>query len=338
MKPAHARGSNEVYLLGAGFSRAITPAMPLLQDLARHIGRTFAETKRIPPEVSAIMDSNLAHALSYLEQAKPWLTESDNLRHRALFLEFSSVIANDLDAIVRQLASRREAAAPSWLRDLIVHWHRSRSTVLTLNYDTLIETAALALPTSRGGPLSAQDLYPPLLTDAAVRLGNGNPARRKETFRLLKLHGSTNWYFSGRVAPQGEPIYFVPALRAGRRHHEEHELRLRAVADKYPFLVPPIYDKSALFTHETIRALWFEAGEAMKQASRVVCMGYSLPESDLTMKHFLRTTVSPEARVEIVDPAENALDNFRVLLEGAGVKLSQPDSGPQCIRDYVRRL
>jgi hypothetical protein len=157
------------------------------------------------------------------------------------------------------------------------------------------------------------------------------------TFRLLKLHGSTNWYFSGRSDARGEPIYFVPPLPVRRPSAEErqaHAYRLNAVADKYPLLVPPVYDKAALLTHETIRALWFSAGEALRRADRVICMGYSLPESDLTMMHFLRTT-SRRGRILIVDPSQTAEHNFQRLFHGTGLRVESYACGPRTIPRFV---
>lgn len=335
---ASQRQGGDVFLLGAGFARAITPDMPLLQDLALRVQRAMRGPARMTAEVRGMMRENFAHALSYLEQAKPWVTEADNLRHRALFLEISNAIAHDLDETVTRSGTMLARAAPSWLKEMIRHWHDERCTVVTLNYDTLIETVAMAGEGAGGSGIHARDIYPPLLTDAAQRSGGTPSPRHGESFRLLKLHGSTNWYYSGRALSHGEPIYFVPPLVAGleERERREHEQRLRAVADKYPFLVPPIYEKSPLLTHETIRALWFEAGEAFKQAKRIVCMGYSLPESDLTMRHFLRTSCSPRAEFELVNPATRARGNFERLFAGTKVRVVQRVRGRRCIERFVR--
>lgn len=311
--------------------------MPLLQDLAEHVLQQVGPDGKIPPELAAMMAENFAHALSYLEQAKPWITEANNLRHRALFLEISNAIARDLDATVARGAKVLCARTPEWLARLIRHWHERRCTVLTLNYDTLLETVCAAVPLPNSQHVSARALYPPLLTDARTRTGDRAPERAVPTYRLLKLHGSTNWYYSGRASAHGEPIYFVspPPGRADAATRAMHERQMKAVADKYPFLVPPIYDKSALFTHETIRALWFEAGEALKRAKRIVCMGYSLPESDLTMSHFLRTTCAPDACFEVVNQSEESLEHFQRLFHGCAVRVRQLARGPDCISRCV---
>lgn len=332
---------SDVFLLGAGFARAISPAMPLLQDLAQRVLGAAGRRTRVPREVASMMRENFAHALSYLEQAKPWLTEADNLRHRALFLELSNAIARDLDATVERVVDEIGGDVPSWVEQLIRHWHEHRSTVLTLNYDTLIETIAASLPIDGSTALTAHQLYPPLLTDAGLRSSGVQAEPPVPSFRLLKLHGSTNWYFSGRLLAQGEPIYFVPPLTTTKASSEErrrHAFRMKAVADKYPLLVPPVYDKTALLTHETIRALWFEAGDALGRARRVICMGYSLPESDLTMKHFLRTTCRRGARIEVVDPSAEARRNFERFFRGTGVHVRQHAHGAATIARFVGQL
>jgi hypothetical protein len=331
----------DVFLLGAGFARAISPTMPLLQDLADRIIGVLGESARIPREVETMMTDNFAHALSYLEQAKPWITEADNLRHRALFLDISNAIARDLDDTVARVGRTLGTRTPDWLTRLLRHWHEHHCTVITVNYDTLIESVAAHIELADGKRILAADIYPLVLTDAGLRSGDAAPERRIESLRLLKLHGSTNWYYSGRAAAHGEPIYFVPPLTGGDTTADErhqHEQRLRAVADKYPFLVPPIYDKSPLLTHETIRALWFEAGEALKHARRVVCMGYSLPESDLTMMHFLRTTCGTDARIEVVNQTREALKNFERLFRGTKVHVEQCVTGGNCIAEFVGQL
>ncbi|PTX90834.1 hypothetical protein [Opitutus sp. ER46] len=145
----HAAPSSDVFLLGAGFARAISPAMPLLQGLAARVLRR-RRARRIPPAVCRMMRENFAYALSFLKQAKLWITTADN------------------------------------------------------------------------------------------------------------------------------------------------------------------------------RALWFEAGEALQRARRIIAMGYSLPSSDLTMKHFLRTTCRPRSELVIVDPSPHAARNFMQLLHGAGAERARP--------------
>ncbi|HEX2101158.1 MAG TPA: hypothetical protein VHF69_10865, partial [Candidatus Synoicihabitans sp.] len=259
-------------------------------------------------------------------------------RHRALFLDMSNAIASVLEATVATVSPSLSSSAPPWLGALIRHWHEQRCTVLTLNYDTLIEVAAAGVRVEGERSIAPRDLYPTLLTDASARTGDHSSSERHESFRLLKLHGSTNWYYSGRTAAAGETIYFVPPLRPGSADEaarRRHEHLIRAVADKYPFMVPPIYDKSPLLTHETIRALWFDAGEALRSARRIICMGYSLPSSDLTMMHFLRTNCGESARIEIVNESRAAAENFHRLFARTKVQVDVAGSGETCVPAFL---
>ncbi len=332
-----AETDRDVFLLGAGFSRAISEHMPLLPDLARGVLGRFRPRERIPPDVAALAEEDFAHALSYLEHPKPWVSEGDNLRHRGLFLEFSSVISELLEEAVRRTAGALAGESPHWLKRLILHWHQHRCGVLTLNHDTLIETMASGLEVE-GEPLWTHYIYPPLLTDARLRSGDWEPFPERETLLLLKLHGSTNWYYSGRVSAFGEPIYFVAPPRPNGDDEARYRRRLRAVADKYPFLVPPIYDQSSLLTHETIRAHWLQSGQLLRKARRLVCMGYSLPPSDIIMHHFLRTSLGQDVEVEVVDESRDVVENYRHALGGTSAQVRGSFAGPGAIERFIQSL
>ena len=60
------------------------------------------------------------------------------------------------------------------------------------------------------------------------------------------------------------------------------------VMDKQRFIIPPVYDKSTLLSHESIRSLWYQANHlALGLADRLYVIGYSLPETDFAMRSLL---------------------------------------------------
>jgi hypothetical protein len=73
-----------------------------------------------------------------LAEPQPWLTEQQVLRNRADFLEITQVITSVLDDAQAQ-ALRSDP--PDWLRRLLRMWIQERATVITLNYDWLVEAA-----------------------------------------------------------------------------------------------------------------------------------------------------------------------------------------------------
>jgi len=91
-------------------------------------------------------------------------------------------------------------------------FYQNRSSVITLNYDTLVERVAgmQSWKLSRGIPTGL--LYPIPLTPAAQRGQTQLTPGPVETFKLFKLHGSINWFYSGASDFFGETLYFVPCL------------------------------------------------------------------------------------------------------------------------------
>jgi len=95
-----------------------------------------------------------------------------------------------------------------------------------------------------------------------------------------------------------------------------------AVKDKVPLIVPPLTEKSIYFQHETIRTLWVQAAASLREATRVFCLGYSLPRTDISLRFFLQAN-APQRKVPffIVNlPQRELVSHFRELLPGYDVQ------------------
>jgi len=306
----------EVFLLGAGFSKAISKHMLLLAELSRKVRSRTSPSADSP--IWDMFEDDLEMWLTYLSQSHPWLSESENLRSRALFLDLSRDIADELEGC-EHLATQN--FPPDWLSNLICWWHERKTVIITLNYDTLIERAAAKADIPRNGDdrgLHCSDLYPITLRSAGRRdaalYGGG---KRLPSFELFKLHGSINWFYSGATAFYGETIYYVLlySREIENRHREE-------VKDKVPLIVPPLTEKSIYFQHETTRTLWAQAAAALREATRVFCLGYSLPQTDISLRFFLQAN-APRVKVPffIVNlPSSEIAEHFRALLPGYDVR------------------
>jgi hypothetical protein len=164
------------------------------------------------------------------------------------------------------------------------------STVVTTNYDELIERAFKDLS---GGEVGHGSLYSVPITNALTRVATVFGGEVIGPFKLLKLHGSLNWYYSGRDSYYGEPI-FDAAVRTGWNTNldliDDAEM---AVSDKTPLVIPPTFGKSSFFQNETILTIWRNAWQAVTNADRLICIGYSLPRSDLNMVHLASRSQCP---------------------------------------------
>jgi hypothetical protein len=182
------RVNREVLILGAGFSRAISPAMPSTDELGVEAIALagLQDDRRVP---AGFTDGTFEIWLSRLAEDQPYLTETENLENRALFSRLSGAIHDVLQA--RQLeALRREA--PSWLYEFVSALHVRRATAITLNYDNLMECAVDALQPwdwETGNNVQGIDVL-----DGIPPYWESGRWIHTETFGLLKLHGSLSWY------------------------------------------------------------------------------------------------------------------------------------------------
>ena len=312
-----------VFVLGAGFSRAVSSHMPLMKDLPTVL--TLGDNLRLDLEaLTSDHDSDIERYLSYLAVRQPFLTEAENLRNRALFLDISTALASRLlDAQNRVL----EEAIPDWLLDFVIHLHSTRSTVITLNYDHLLEKAGGSTPWhSDSEQLQGSHFWSVPITNINLREAAVLGSSPLKTFRVLKLHGSLGWVYSGSESFYGEAIYSL-ALNPGWHPDSDPDPDSRAV-DKVPLIVPPTTGKSDFFNNETVRAQWQLAAAALRDASEVVVLGYSMPVSDFLVGGLLCQTNSAARRVFVDQSSEPAARLNRmtghVWEHGAGFESDSP--------------
>ena len=133
----------DVFILGAGFSKAINSSMPTMEELSRKVIAKLNDSPFPIHEKLYRLGDNIESWMTYLSQPQPWLPEEDHLRNKALATEIRRHIS---DIISDLTMLSMESPAPEWLPSLIEHWHLQRCTVITLNYDTLIERASRDVP------------------------------------------------------------------------------------------------------------------------------------------------------------------------------------------------
>ena len=319
----------DAFLLGAGFSKAISPHMPVLPELSTQVRSTMRSLK--PPH--SALSENIEIWLSYLSQTHPWLTEQDNLRNRALALDVTQNIKGVLDNSER---AALQEDCPLWLHKLARHWHYEKSCVITLNYDTLVERSLGERDQDENFLAHAENIYPVPFTLSTRRNAAVLGARRIESFTFFKLHGSVNWYYSGSDSITGETLYYTSVDGWGSELHRESESALR-VNDKVPLIVPPTTEKSAFFRHESMRQIWTQAALAIGECDRLFVIGYSLPVTDLAIRLFLidsGSTGAPKKELLIVNSDPGAVRRYRELLEST-FDVRDSYIGPDAVERFV---
>lgn len=296
----------EVFILGAGFSKAVHSSMPDLKELSSKVREKIENRgNKLPPPLPDF-ENNIELWLTYLSQSQPWLKEYYNLQNRALFLHMTEIVAEILNNATKETVSQD---CPNWLCSLIKFWDKNKSSVITFNYDTLIERAASKIE------ISKESIYPVPFTDImrerAFRLGSDT----KDSFKLFKLHGSVNWYYSGSASFNGEVLYSGDISSWGEQGNELELLSMSAASDKVPLIVPPTTEKATYFQHETLRQIWLKASASLSAATQIYCIGYSLPITDLGIRLFLQhSRPNEKTSLIIVNKDSKVVEHYQKLL------------------------
>jgi hypothetical protein len=169
----------------------------------------------------------------------------------------------------------------------------SRSnTVITFNYDLVLDAAL--------GRVGAAPGYE--LADAVYEEANEGGA----PVPLLKLHGSTNWAICKckQIHVLGQKATADPSMFRSKPCSKCKETGLRLL------LVPPSWDKSEY--SQVMQPVWKRAVGALKSATRIIVIGYSMPEADAFFKFLLALGLAENDRLYkliIVDWVQGGLSS-----------------------------
>ncbi len=313
-----------VVILGAGFSKAVGCHMPTSDELGDAVKeRLQGSGNRLPDELTR---GSFEEWLSRLAEDQPDLLEHENLQGRRYFSLISRTIAEIIQKREDEVTQGGDWP-PTWLRAFLGAAHGRRATVITFNYDTLLERAVNAcrfsdLDVLWDGRVRSCDVLSHL--PARADQSEGGPY---STFRLLKLHGSVSfhhtpgdpmggslvrWPLSDELhlsAPTPSLFDAAPPPSLPGKAETDDERKQRLLFGREPFIVPPAASKNAFYGMPFVRGLWRQAREAIREAGHVYLVGYSLPETDLVTVGLLRENLNTHARVWIVNrPGDHRLE------------------------------
>ena len=134
----------------------------------------------------------------------------------------------------------------------------------------------------------SQSLYQIPVNNVAGRTASLWSTRRAKTLRLLKLHGSINWYYSGTSGYAGEQLYFSRPSTSPMR---DSDISWNT-ADLVPVIIPPSIDKTSFYTNISLRSQWTMAESALRLADRVFVLGYSCPTTDFSTSFMIQRALA----------------------------------------------
>lgn len=288
-----------VIVLGAGLSRAISESMPLTADLAAPLA-----------DAGLAPTGDVEAWLSYLAEDQPFLSRAENLENRARFLRASEVVAS---TIASRSRAAMASAPPQWLLDFVAAADLHQWTLVSFNYDCLVEAAGC---------------------HAGVPIGR---SPESDGSSMFKLHGSlADWWDPDdprdvRPGAGGSPVWG----QADPPAHVSHAGRWR------PLVVPPTSSKTPFYLVPELRDRWQRASAAIRGAETLAILGYSMPVNDYasaTMIGTARSTAEGDHGPSIM-LADRYAKAVRTRLHEVGLpEPHRTDTGPSSVGRTVVAL
>jgi hypothetical protein len=324
----------EVYVFGAGFTKAFAEDAPLLLDdydtadvgkfdafpltheiLKQERDRCLKEDRCPPGKL------NLERLMTRLSGGMPY----DWKRGETDLL---GALLSSLKHVLRAKLNHAKAAGKvSWdpLRALAAHCQKKQIHCVTFNYDDLFDQALFESSWPPSGLIMSPPRWHPnwgysfFCNSSVSAIGFVAVDRSPPimSMLLLKLHGSLNWRVRhGHPTPYAtdaithlEDWCTIPAYGDDLKKHGQ---LLMPLAEQYldpePFIVPPVLAKSDLVEQPVLRVIWSQAFDALKSATKVTFVGYSLPVTDIAAGTLFRETLAGRLTpddIKVVDFAKD---------------------------------
>ncbi len=149
-----------------------------------------------------------------------------------------------------------------------------QDTIITFNYDTLIEDALQGLAIRCDYALRYR--ADPLPSEASTPAVQGAA--------ILKLHGSVNWVAGSESwKSDNEDLAYSMQQELARRIEVKPYAKLRTLGLP-PLLLPPTWRKVA---HPALSQVWDAAVVALRTATNVIILGYSVPNTDQHFRYLI---------------------------------------------------
>jgi len=211
----------------------------------------------------------------------------------------------------------------------------AETSIISFNYDLLLDQTLMG----RGLTANIDFSYYIWLHQYSQIGGNDNKdifaIFRKayipnDKIELLKLHGSLNWFVllnHANLQPEADMYaiagkeniqvnsYYNLHLSGGEAYNKSNVLLQRAI-------IAPVLEKLKKFKSTfSFESLWTRSLERLKEAEKIVFIGYSMPQADYLARWLFRMgyTLNPkkDLTVQVVNPCLEVEDEFKKIYSKA---------------------
>lgn len=266
----------QLYILGAGFSKAFSPGIALSKDILSGLKDSdFPDLYRFVKASSEKANGDyvlcnheniISHILSrrhffYRDPA----VQTDLLRYQLLrFIHKKisiSTIKTDADLLagfLGKLAASKGVALASF------------------NYDNFIEQGLLHYKYLKKKKLGIHYGLP-FQRSPFEQVSTSLPKRASEVLEVLKLHGSFNWYKIAQSTDAAiDKVDIADVFALG----ENDELSEHLFQGEIPVYIPMTHDKSGFLEGNLFPTIWRKFEYYLKQTENIHFIGYGFPRSD----------------------------------------------------------
>ena len=178
----------------------------------------------------------------------------------------------------------------------------TENTIISFNYDCIVEKY-----------LIRNSVLPEYCINAKW-YGNNFGIREKK-FKILKVHGSMNWYFCPNC--NDYIILLNPADDfLGKFSIKANCEKCKKEVSMTPLIIPPTWNK---VEHKSqLKNVWRETLIELFNARNIIVIGYSIPDTDLYFRYLLTLALSKNhnlKRIFFINPDPKANNDFKKLFD-----------------------
>lgn len=275
----------------------------VIKDVVGLFGKNFTTTL----EAAFATIEQMSRMLTATRETREFRISNLHQMRRRLLLAIAAVLEESLTDPPRGDKGTRRSAECKHIKRFVSEILRRQDTIITFNYDCVLDDH---LKRYGDDKWNARYGYGVKLGARGTRLKGEQhwqpqrPARKGQTVRLLKLHGSLHF-------------------RADKADTSEYRLELKQRPYTYQgrgmqfTIIPPEYVKR--FDTGVFHDVWNVAFKALARAENLVFVGYSLPVTDAHATALFRCAVRSDGlqALVIANPDREARRRIReVVLRG----------------------
>lgn len=257
------------------------------------------------------IDRSIADSTSFKSYTPQQLLELRDYFNRLIIL----AVRNEIEKSTKSKANIRKFA------EYIVRESKIRLddekkdgvAVITTNWDIMLDNIMFGIISDEPRPknlkfsgvidyccyISSLDEHDHRIKPGLYAIGKG-----RYNVKILKLHGSLNWL----QCPKCQRLYvkFYKRWNGGYvfnkkycRHCERNYKEINQPSSKLVTnLIMPTFLKN--LNNVQHKLIWQNAGIELSEASKIVFIGYSLPQADFEFKQLLSRMIRPDAEIEVI--------------------------------------